>query len=335
MSTRARKSASPRDEWIAATSSVAGSAYHVPVLMAEVLDALAPAPGKTILDGTLGGGGHTGALLAAGANVIALDRDEAALAHNADRLAQNRGRLTVVQRDFAELGSVLDELGVHQVDGILLDLGVSSRQLEDAERGFSFMHDGPLDMRMDRRAPLTAADLVNGASEDELARIFVRYGEEPAARRIAAAIQRERVGAKITTTGQLAGIVERLMGRREKRHPATRIFQALRIAVNAELGSLEAALEASITHLRAGGRLAVITFHSLEDRIVKRFLRETSAAEIDQPEWPAPRPNPRLFFELLTKQGVAPGDAEIAANPRARSARLRAAERRQPRTSRA
>lgn len=329
MSTRARSAAASlagREERVAA--SVAAGGYHAPVLLAECLEQLQPAPGKTFLDGTLGGGGHTGALLRAGAKVVALDKDEAAIQHASAALAEFGDRLTIVRSDFSELGPVLDELGVHQVDGILLDLGVSSRQLDDPARGFSFQHEGPLDMRMDQRAPLTAAEFVNGATEDELARIFLRYGEEPSARRIAAAIQRERVGARIETTAQLAGIVERILPRREKRHPATRIFQAIRIFVNAELGALEAALEASITHLVAGGRLAVISFHSLEDRIVKQFFRETSAAEIDRPEWPAPRPNPRHFFKTLTKHGIDPTAAETATNPRARSARLRVAERR-------
>lgn len=329
MSARARNAAASRPGGEErASAAVSGEGYHAPVLLAETIAQLAPAPGKTFLDGTLGGGGHTGALLEAGAKVVALDRDDAAIEHASAKLAHYGDRFTAVRSDFSDLGLVLDELGVHQVDGILLDLGVSSRQLDDPARGFSFQHDGPLDMRMDRRAPLTAAEFVNGATEDELARIFLRYGEEPSARRIAAAIQRERLGARIETTGQLAALVERILPRREKRHPATRIFQAIRIFVNAELGALEAALEASITHLVAGGRLAVISFHSLEDRIVKQFFRETSAAQVDRPEWPAPKANPRHFFHLLTKHGIDPTAAETAANPRARSARLRVAERR-------
>ncbi len=316
---------SPLDEGAFAPASA--GVYHVPVLLAEVVEHLRPAPGRLLLDGTLGGGGHSEALLEAGAQVVSLDRDDAALSHAGTRLARFGARSTLLRSDFAELGSVLDELGLHQADGILLDLGVSSRQLEDPERGFSFQNDGPLDMRMDRRSPMTAAELINGAPEDELARIIHRYGDESSARRIAAAIQRERSLHRLESTAQLAALIERTIGRHGARHPATRTFQALRIAVNAELGALETALEASIAHLRQGGRLAVITFHSLEDRMVKRFLAETSAANIDRPEWPAPRANPRRYFRPIAKSGITPGEDEIRRNPRARSARLRVAER--------
>jgi 16S rRNA (cytosine1402-N4)-methyltransferase len=302
--------------------------YHVPVLLDEVVELLAPAPGKVILDGTLGGGGHAEAILKSGAELIGLDQDQAALMQCRSRFASVSPAPRLIESNFAALGTVLDELGVHQVDGILLDLGVSSRQLENSERGFSFMRDGPLDMRMDPRNPMTAAELVNGASEEELTKIFRLYGEEPAAHRVATAIVRQRALQRFERTVELASIIEKVIPRRGPRHPATRIFQALRMAVNAELASLQAALEASIAHLRPGGRLAVITFHSLEDRMVKRFFRETTTPTIDRPEWPAPRPNPRHFFNLITKPSLAPSELEMSVNPRARSARLRVAERR-------
>ncbi|OAI42752.1 ribosomal RNA small subunit methyltransferase H [Verrucomicrobia bacterium SCGC AG-212-E04] len=302
--------------------------YHAPVLRDEVLELLAPGPDKMILDGTLGGGGHAEAILKTGAQLVGLDQDATALGQCRQRFAHFSPAPMLVSANFAALGTVLDEAGIHRVDGILLDLGVSSRQLEDGERGFSFMRDGPLDMRMDARNPMTAAELVNGASSEELTRIFRSYGEEPAAHRVATAIVRQRALQRIERTVELAAIIEGVIPRRGPRHPATRIFQALRMAVNAELASLQTALEASITHLRPGGRLAVITFHSLEDRIVKRFFKETTTANIDRPEWPAPRPNPRHFFTLITKPSLAPSESEMSVNPRARSARLRVAERR-------
>ena len=302
--------------------------YHAPVMQDEVINLLAPVPGRVILDGTLGGGGHAEAILQAGSRLIGLDQDAAALLQCRERFARFQPAPVLVEANFASLGPVLDEAGVHQVDGILLDLGVSSRQLEEGERGFSFMRDGPLDMRMGHRNPMTAAELVNGASQDELTKIFRLYGEEPAAHRVAIAIVRQRALQRIERTVELAAIIEKVIPRRGPRHPATRIFQALRMAVNAELASLQSALEASITHLRPGGRLAVITFHSLEDRIVKRFFKETTAPTIDRPEWPAPRLNPRHFFNLITKPSLAPSESEMSVNPRARSARLRVAERR-------
>lgn len=318
--------------WSIGTESPGGGAgvpfYHVPVLLEKVLELLAPAPGKVILDGTLGGGGHAEAILKSGAQLIGLDQDAAALGQCRQRFAHFSPAPVLVESNFAALGQVLDQAGVHQVDGILLDLGVSSRQLDNGERGFSFMRDGPLDMRMDARNPMTAAELVNGASGEELTRIFRTYGEEPAAHRVATAIVRQRALQRIERTVELAAIIEGVIPRRGPRHPATRIFQALRMAVNAELASLQSALEASIAHLRPGGRLAVITFHSLEDRIVKRFFKETTVATIDRPEWPAPRPNPRHFFNLITKPSLAPSESEMSVNPRARSARLRVAERR-------
>lgn len=312
-----------------AASSGGQPAYHVPVLAAEALWALAPGPGRLIIDGTAGGGGHTELLLRAGARVIGLDRDTAALDFCRQRFAGAES-LTLVQANYRDLGDVLDSLGIDQVDGLLLDLGVSSAQLDRADRGFSFQKDGPLDMRMDQSAPGDAAGIVNGASQEELTRIFREFGEEPAAARVAAAIVQAREREPFTTTLQLAEAVARVIPRHGPRNPATRVFQALRMAVNDELGAVEAGLEASIPRLRAGGRLAVITFHSLEDRLVKNFSRETCAETLDRPEWPQPRPNPRLAFRALTRRPMQADPAEQRVNPRARSAKLRALERLAP-----
>jgi 16S rRNA (cytosine1402-N4)-methyltransferase len=310
--------------------AVPPSVYHRPVLVAEVLSALAPAPGRLIVDGTIGGGGHTRALLEAGATVLGLDRDQAAIDHCRGLFAGaalEEKRLTLRQADYRDLGRVLDELAIYQVDGLLLDLGVSSAQLDRGDRGFSFQKAGPLDMRMDQSARESASDLVNTAGADELTRIFRVYGEEPAAARVAAAIVQARDREPITGTLALARVVERVIPKHGPRHPATRVFQALRMAVNDELGALAAGLEASIERLRPGGRLAVITFHSLEDRLVKTFCRETTAETIDRPEWPQPRPNPRLAFRAVTRRAVQPAPAEQHQNPRSRSAKLRALER--------
>jgi 16S rRNA (cytosine1402-N4)-methyltransferase len=303
--------------------------YHAPVLLTETLWALAPAPGRVIVDGTLGGGGHAQAILRAGADIIGLDRDAEALAHCQQRLVEyiDAGRARFAHSDYRHLGTALDALGVAQVDGLLLDLGVSSRQLDSAGRGFSFRQDGPLDMRMDQSAPLSAADLVNSADVEELARIFREYGEEPAAFRAATAIVRARSNAPIETTLALARVIEGVIPKHGPRHPGTRIFQALRMAVNDELGALAAGLEAAIERLRPGGRLAVITFHSLEDRIVKRFCRDTASPQIDRPEWPQPQPNPRYAFRDLSRRAIQPNAAEQRENPRSRSAKLRALER--------
>lgn len=305
--------------------------YHRPVLLADTVRLLAPDCGRVIVDGTLGGGGHAAALLAAGAEVIGLDRDAEAIAHAGRQLADamSAGRLRLAQSDFRDFGQVLDSLSVPAVDGLLLDLGVSSRQLDEPKRGFSFQRDGPLDMRMDQRVGggPTAAELVNNAPVEELTRLFRLLGEEPAAGQAAAAIAAARRERPIATTLALAEVVERVLPRRSGRHPATRVFQALRMAVNDELGALSVALEAAIARLRPGGRLAVISFHSLEDRIVKNFLRETTAPTLDRPEWPLPRPNPRHFFQALTRRPLGPSAEEERRNPRARSAKLRAAER--------
>lgn len=307
-------------------ASVEAAGGHVPVLRDEVVALLAPAPGRVYLDGTLGGGGHSEALLAAGARVVGLDRDAEALARAAERLAGFGGRFEAVHGNFAAAGDLPAVRRAAPFDGAVLDLGVSSPQLDTAARGFSFRHDGPLDMRMDSSCGGTAAELVNTAEEAELARLFREFGEEPQARRVARAIVAERERVAFTRTAQLAALIEKLLGRRGRAHPATRVFQALRMAVNDEMGALRRALATIPSLLRGGARLAVITFHSLEDRMVKTFFREGSREMLDRPEWPAPRPNPELRFRDLTRKPIEPGAAEVAANPRARSARLRAVE---------
>jgi 16S rRNA (cytosine1402-N4)-methyltransferase len=304
----------------------ASSEYHRPVLVAEVVEALAPAAGKTIVDGTLGGGGHSAALLAAGARVIGLDQDREAIAEASARLAGAGRDIRAVRSNFSRVDEVLDDLGLAQIDGALLDLGVSSHQLDEPARGFSLQADGPLDMRMDDRKPRTAADLVNGCGGEELERIFREYGEEPAARRIAAKITRERIAHPFTTTAQLAAAVESVVPRRGRTHPATRVFQALRIAVNGEFEALAMALEKFTARLAPGGRFAVITFHSLEDRAVKQFFTQRSTEWLDRPEWPEPRRNRDCVFRKITRKAVVASEAELQANPRARSAKLRVVE---------
>jgi len=305
--------------------------FNTSVLLKEELDLLAPRAGETFVDGTLGGGGHAEALLEAGARVIGLDQDPEALDFAKGRRLHRFGnRFRPVQANFAQLGAVLDELGVREVDGVLLDLGVSSRQLDTAHRGFSFQREGPLDMRMDPAGGVTAADLVNTAPAAELARIFHEYGEEPHSRRIAARIVSGRAARPFETTMQLALAVEEVVPRRGRIHPATRIFQALRIAVNGEMEALESVLGQAAARLRGGGRMAVITFHSIEDRMVKEFFKLRSMPELDRPEWPAPRPNPDYIFRALTRKPVVATAEEQQRNPRSRSAKLRAVEKIQP-----
>lgn len=301
--------------------------YHDTVLLAETVALLAPAPGRIVVDGTLGGGGHSAALLAAGARVIGVDQDPEALAFAEARLGDGGENFRTVRSNFARIGEALDALGIGKIDGALLDLGVSSRQLDAAARGFSFMREGPLDMRMDPSAPVSAADLVNTMSGDQLARIFRDFGEEPAARKIAARLVRDRMVTPFTTTKQLADAVETVIPRRGRTHPATRIFQALRIAVNRELDVLAEGLAQFSSRLAPGGRFAVITFHSLEDRIVKVFFKARTTEFLDRPEWPEPRPNPGFIFKAVTRKPVTAGDAEQRANPRSRSAKLRVVER--------
>jgi 16S rRNA (cytosine1402-N4)-methyltransferase len=301
--------------------------YHRPVLATETIELLAPRPGSLILDGTCGGGGHTEAILLTGADVLALDQDPDALAFVAARLTNFGDRVTLRRANFREAGRVLDELGIAQIGGALLDLGVSSRQLENADRGFSLVRNGPLDMRMDPRQELTAAEVVNSYAEEELMNIFREFGEEPAARRIASQIVKLRKETPFRETLSLAKAIEKIVGRHGRRHPATQVFQALRMEVNDELRALEEGLVALTNRLESSSRIAVITFHSLEDRIVKYFFRGRSREWLDRPEWPEPRPNPDFSLRLITPKPVEPDAVEQRANPRSRSAKLRVAER--------
>jgi 16S rRNA (cytosine1402-N4)-methyltransferase len=302
---------------------------HTPVLLAEALAALDVRSGGVYLDATFGAGGYARAILQAGAGrVFAIDRDPAAVARGRE-LAATCPRFTMLEGRFADMGDLLARHGVRQLDGVVLDLGVSSMQLDDPGRGFSFAVDGPLDMRMSG-AGMTAAEVVEGADVDTLTGILRRYGEEPAARRIARAIVERRQRQPLERTRELAQLIADVVGRRRGRiDPATRTFQALRIHVNDELGELERALPAAEALLAPGGRLVVVAFHSLEDRLVKRFLGERSEARpgpsrhLPLPVATAPAPR----WRLLAKRPVRPGPAEIATNPRARSARLRWAER--------
>lgn len=300
--------------------------YHRPVLVNEVLELLAPHQSALILDGTCGGGGHSEAILQTGADVLALDQDPDAIAHASERLAQFGDRVTFRQANFRDAGAVLDALGIARIGGALLDLGVSSRQLENAERGFSLQRNGPLDMRMDPRRETTAADVINTYSEEELTRLFRELGEEPAARRIASQLVKQRKTAPFRETAQLARAVEKIVWRHGRKHPATQVFQALRMEVNQELQALEDGLLGLTSRLETGARFAVITFHSLEDRIVKNFFRDRSRQFLDRPEWPEPRPNPEFAFQLITHKPIEPGEAEQRLNPRSRSAKLRVAE---------
>lgn len=296
---------------------------HVPVLLHEVLAALALAPGAHLVDGTFGGGGYSRAALAAGARVSGFDRDPRALARGETLAAACGGRLRLVHASFARMA---DELGAGSADAVALDLGFSSLQMDDPAYGLSFQSDGPLDMRLSGDGP-SAADFLNTADEVEIADVIWRYGEEPASRRIARAIAAARPLAR---TGELAALVRRAVraGPDQKRDPATRTFQAIRIHVNDELGELERGLDAAEVVLKPGGRLAVVSFHSLEDRIVKRFLSSRAGIEAGRsrhlPETGAPRP--AATFERPAR-ATRPTDAEVRANPRARSATLRAARR--------
>ncbi len=303
---------------------------HKPVLAAEVLAALRPLAGGRYVDGTIGGGGHAEAILRASSpdgRVAGCDRDEAAVQAARERLRPFGDRIEIWRGEYRELGRWL---GAASWDGALLDLGVSSPQLDVAERGFSFQQDGPLDMRMDTRQSMTAARLVNEASASELTRLFWDLGEERQATRLARAIEQERRAAPFQTTRQLAALIERVTPRRgAKLHPATRVFQALRMAVNDELGNLREGLEVVWSLLRTGGRLAVITFHSLEDRMVKDFGREkvrdyTIAGEVDVPELRTPAVPQGAWVE---RKAIQPTDEEMAENPRSRSAHLRVLER--------
>jgi 16S rRNA (cytosine1402-N4)-methyltransferase len=300
--------------------------YHRPVLVRESVELLAPRPGSVVLDGTCGGGGHTAEILRTGADVIALDQDPDAIEHATETLSEFGGRVSFCQANFREAGRVLDELGIGKIGGALLDLGVSSRQLENPSRGFSVIRQGPLDMRMDPRRELTAATIINSYSEEDLTRIFRELGEEPAARRIASQLVKLRKATPYQETLQLAKAIEKIVWRHGRRHPATQVFQALRMEVNDELGALAEGLRVLTERLESGSRFAVITFHSLEDRIVKNFFRDRSREWLDRPEWPEPRRNPDYTFRLVTDKPVEPGENEQRNNPRSRSAKLRVAE---------
>ncbi len=304
--------------------------YHVPVLAAEVLRFLPGRPDGVIVDGTAGGGGHARQLLehlGPRGLLVALDRDPEALAACGSLTADFPGRVRLVASNFADLPAVLRREGLGPVDGILLDLGVSSRQLDEGSRGFSFLRDGPLDMRMDPAAGVPAAALVNGLSEGELARIFREYGEEPRASRAARAILRARERRPIVTTGELARVLEEALGRRGPKHPGTQVFQALRLAVNRELEALDGFLGALPGLLAPGGRVVVISYHSLEDRRVKTALRDLVPHCRCPPEALQCRCGEPGVLRLLTRKAVKAGPGEIEENPRARSARLRAGER--------
>ncbi|WP_047455704.1 16S rRNA (cytosine(1402)-N(4))-methyltransferase RsmH [Rhizobium rhizogenes] len=303
------------------TDADGGPVRHIPVLLAEVLEALAPAAGKVILDGTFGAGGYTSAILSAGADVIALDRDPSAIAAGQAMVAAHAGHLTLIQSQFSQLADHAPQGGL---DGIVLDIGVSSMQLDEAERGFSFSKNGPLDMRMSASG-VSAADVVNHAKLADLIRIFVFLGEEKQAPRIAHAIEKRRAEAPFVTTRDLAGLIEIVTPRKakDKIHPATRVFQALRIFVNDELGELAQALFAAERALKPGGRLVVVTFHSLEDRIVKKFFADRSGRAGGSRHMPVV--HERLAtFDPIGKPMISASDAEAEINPRSRSAKLRA-----------
>ena len=308
--------------------SASAQSPHVPVLLDEVIAALKPAPGELIVDGTFGAGGYTRALLGAGATVHAFDRDPTAIeaAQDWSELAESPPRLIFHRRPFAEMADALGEQGVAQVDGVVLDIGVSSMQLDQAERGFSFAADGPLDMRMDPDLP-SAADFLNSADEGEIADVIYEYGEERQSRRIARAIVAAR---PLETTGQLARLVRKATGHKphDKKDPATRTFQAIRIHVNGELDQLRHALVAAEQLLAPGGRLVVVSFHSLEDRIVKRFLRDASGQVGGGSRHLPLKELPPTTFDKPSR-AVRAGEAELLRNPRARSAILRAATRTQ------
>jgi 16S rRNA (cytosine1402-N4)-methyltransferase len=305
---------------------------HLPVLSERVVELLAPAAPGLLVDATVGLGGHAEALLhtAPGFQLLGLDRDPQALARAGERLRRFADRVRLVEATFDQLPEILDRFEITTVQAVLADLGCSSFQLDTADRGFSFLADGPLDMRMGADGP-TAAELLEQSSWEDLVTILREYGEERRARAIARAIVKQREQAPLGTTGQLSRLVQDVVGygRSGRIHPATRTFQALRIAVNDELGQLERFLEPAVGRLSAGGRIAVISFHSLEDRIVKHTLRRLTGRCTCPPDLPICRCQPQRLVNVLTSSPVRPDEAEVAQNPRARSARLRAAERRE------
>jgi len=308
-----------------------GTPRHIPVLLPEVLAALAPQPNQTFIDGTFGAGGYSSAILnaAPGVRVLAIDRDQAAIAA-AQELARSAGRLTLVEGRFGDLERIATEMGFAPADGVVLDIGVSSMQLDEPERGFSFQSDGPLDMRMGRDGP-AAADVLNTEDEKKLADILFHLGEERRSRALARAIVARRADKPFTRTSELAELAEKVLGRPkiDGRHAATRTFQALRIYVNDELGELVRGLSAAERVLKPGGRLAVVSFHSLEDGIVKRFLKVRAERARQGSRHLPPSESPKLepSFRIDGSRPTTAGEAEIAANPRARSAKLRSATR--------
>ena len=304
---------------------------HKPVLLDECIEALAIRPDGIYLDGTLGGAGHSLEIVKhlRSGRLIGVDRDQTALNAAGKRLAEYLPQVTLVHSNFAELDRILDGLGIDAVDGMLFDLGVSSPQLDDALRGFSYMADAPLDMRMDRDEPLTAGEVVNLWPQEELRRILYEYGEERYAPQIAAAIVRSREKKPIATTLELVDVIRGAMppqALREKQHPAKRSFQAIRIAVNDELGSVSRMMKTAIRRLKPQGRLAVITFHSLEDRIVKNEMQQAARGCTCPPEFPVCVCGKKPQIRLVTRKPVVSGPEELAQNPRARSAKLRVAE---------
>jgi len=306
-----------------------GEMEHVPVLLKETVDGLAVKPGGRYVDGTFGRGGHAREIVRKGGEVLGIDRDEAAVAAGRGMEVELEGVLRVVRGNHGDLERIANENGWESVDGVLLDLGVSSPQLDEAGRGFSFLREGPLDMRMDRSGGRTAADLVNFESAERLEEIFRAWGEEPKARTIAKAIVRangECGRRRFTTTVELADFIERLLGRHGGHHPATRVFQALRMEVNDEMGGLKRALEGGMRVLKPGGRFAIITFESLTDRYVKRFFAEhvgrMQSLQQGGEEWVGVEPR----AVAVTKKAVLAGEEELAANPRSRSAKLRIVE---------
>lgn len=305
---------------------------HKSVLLQECIDALNIRPDGIYLDGTLGGAGHSSQIacrLTEGGRLIGVDRDRTALAAAKERLAPYADRVTLVHSNFAEIDAILDSLGIPAVDGMLFDLGVSSPQLDDASRGFSYMADAPLDMRMDKDDALTAGAVVNTWPQGELRRILYDYGEERYAPQIAAAICRAREKAPVETTLELVDIIRSAMpaqALREKQHPAKRSFQAIRIAVNDELGAVSRMMQAAVGRLNPGGRLAVITFHSLEDRIVKSEMQQAARGCTCPPEFPVCVCGKKPLVKLVTRKPIVSGPAELEENPRARSAKLRVVE---------
>jgi 16S rRNA (cytosine1402-N4)-methyltransferase len=308
--------------------------YHTPVMLAETMEVLRVAPGGRYCDATVGGGGHAQSILERSApdgRLVAIDRDPEAIAQSRERLARYGERATFCQGNYADVATILARLELPPVDGLLVDLGVSSHQLDDARRGFSFAADGPLDMRMGPDAPMTAADLVTRLSEEDLTQVIRELGEEPAARKIARAIKRALARGELRSTADLSRVVDVVVGgrspRRRRIHPATRTFQALRMAVNEELPSLQRFLESFVDVLRPGGRVAVIAFHSLEDRAVKQGLARLARPCTCPPRLPVCACGRRPTVLEVTHRPLRPSPEELTTNARARSARLRAAER--------